>query len=74
MRAIGLNVHGGPEVLQVIDLPEVHAGPGEVRVQVHAARVNLVDTLTRHGSRAEQQRATRRRRRDRGERHHRHRD
>jgi hypothetical protein len=28
MRAIALFAHGGPEVLEVIDLPEVHAGTG----------------------------------------------
>lgn len=55
MRAIGVFVHGGPEVLEVIDLPEVHAGPGQVRLRVHAATVNPTDILTRNGSRAEQQ-------------------
>ena len=55
MRAIGLFVHGGPEVLEVIDLPEVHAGPGQVRLRVHAATVNPTDTMARNGSRAEQQ-------------------
>jgi NADPH:quinone reductase-like Zn-dependent oxidoreductase len=55
MRAVGLMVHGGPEVLQVLDLPEVHAGPGQVRIRVHAAAVNPTDTMWRNGSRAEQQ-------------------
>jgi NADPH:quinone reductase-like Zn-dependent oxidoreductase len=55
MRAVGLMTHGGPEVLQVLDLPEVHAGPGEVRIRVHAAAVNPTDILARNGSRAEQQ-------------------
>lgn len=57
MRAVGLMVHGGPEVLEVVDLPEVHAGPGQVRVRVHAAAVNPTDILARDGSRAEQQKA-----------------
>lgn len=57
MRAVGLMVHGGPEVLQVVDLPEVHAEPGQVRIRVHAAAVNPTDILARDGSRAEQQRA-----------------
>src|SRR5437764_14119580 len=57
MRAIGLFAHGGPEVLQVVDLPEVHAGPGEVRIRVHAATVNPTDVGTRNGSRAEMQKA-----------------
>ncbi len=55
MRAVGLFKHGGPEVLEVVDLPEVHAGPGEVRIRVHAATVNPTDVGTRDGSRAEQQ-------------------
>ena len=55
MRAVGLFTHGGPEVLDVIDLPEVHAGPGQVRLQVLAATVNPADTMARNGSRAEQQ-------------------
>ena len=33
MRAVGLYVHGGPEVLEVVDLPEVHAGSGQVRIR-----------------------------------------
>ncbi len=57
MRAVGLFTHGGPEVLKVIDLPEVHAGPGEVRIRVHAATVNPTDVGVRNGSRAEQQKA-----------------
>jgi NADPH:quinone reductase-like Zn-dependent oxidoreductase len=49
--------HGGPEVLEVVDVPEVHAGPGQVRVRVHAAAVNPTDVGTRNGTRAEQQKA-----------------
>ena len=55
MRAVGLMKHGGPEVLEVLELPEVHAGPGQVRLRVHAAAVNPTDTMARNGSRAEQQ-------------------
>ena len=44
---------GGPEALQVVDLPEVHAAPGEVRIRVHAAAVNPTDTFVRNGARAE---------------------
>lgn len=57
MRAVGLFTHGGPEVLQVLDLPEVHAGPGQVRIHVHAATVNPTDAVARNGARAEQQKA-----------------
>ena len=57
MRAVGLFTHGGPEVLQVIELPEVDAGPGQVRIRVHAATVNPTDVGVRNGTRAEQQKA-----------------
>ena len=57
MRAVGLFAHGGPEVLQVVELPEVHAGPGQVRIRVHAATVNPTDVGVRNGTRAEQQKA-----------------
>src|SRR6266404_1470212 len=40
MRAVGIMVHGGPEALEVVELPEVHASPGHVRVRIHAAAVN----------------------------------
>ncbi|MEZ4553603.1 MAG: NADP-dependent oxidoreductase [Dehalococcoidia bacterium] len=53
MRGVGLMDFGGPEVLQIVDLPEVHAGPGEVRIRVHAATVNPTDTGLRGGGRAE---------------------
>ena len=55
MRAVGIYVHGGPEVLEVVDLPEVHAGSGQMRIRVHAVAVNPTDTMARNGSRAEQQ-------------------
>jgi NADPH:quinone reductase len=55
MRAVGVMVHGGPDALEVVDLPEVHAGPGQVRVRIYAAAVNPTDTMARNGSRAEQQ-------------------
>ncbi len=53
MRGVGVVEFGGPEALQVVDLPEVHAGPGEVRIRVHAATVNPTDTFVRSGARAE---------------------
>jgi NADPH2:quinone reductase len=55
MRAVGLMVHGGPEVLRVVEVPEVQAGPGQVRMRIHAAAVNPTDLMARNGSRAEQQ-------------------
>ncbi|MER5659779.1 NADP-dependent oxidoreductase [Streptomyces mirabilis] len=49
MKAIGLTEFGGPEVLRVLDLPVPEAGPGEIRIRVHGATVNPVDTLVRRG-------------------------
>lgn len=57
MRAIGVTNYGPPDVLKVIDLPEVHAGPGQVRIRVHAATVNPTDMSVRNGSRAELQKS-----------------
>ena len=57
MRAVGLMKHGGPEVLEVVEVPEAHAGPGQVRIRVHAAAVNPTDLMARNGARAEQQKA-----------------
>jgi NADPH2:quinone reductase len=55
VEVIGVAEYGGPEALRVFDMPEPHAGPGEVRIRVHAASVNPTDTLVRDGSRAESQ-------------------
>lgn len=57
MRAIGVVNYGGPEALEVVDLPEIDAGPGEVRLRVHAVTVNPTDTYVRNGDRAEAQKA-----------------
>ena len=57
MRAVGVTEYGGPEALTIVELPEVHAGPGEVRLRVHAATVNPTDTYVRNGDRADAQSA-----------------
>ena len=57
MRAIGVIEYGGPEALQIVDVPEEHAGPGQVRLRVEAATVNPTDTYVRNGDRAERQKA-----------------
>jgi D-arabinose 1-dehydrogenase-like Zn-dependent alcohol dehydrogenase len=42
-RAVIYETFGGPEVLEVQDVPEPHAGPGEVRVRVAAVGLNPMD-------------------------------
>lgn len=42
-RRVQFNRFGGPEVLEVVDMPEPHPGPGQVRVRVHAAGLNPLD-------------------------------
>lgn len=49
MRIITQHVTGGPQVLEVADVPSPAAGPGEVRVRVRAIGVNPVDAAVRAG-------------------------
>ena len=49
MRAVQYSRHGGPEVLHVTDVPEPHAGAGQVRIRVRAAAVNPYDHKVRSG-------------------------
>src|SRR4051812_2491651 len=41
--------HGGPEVLEVRELPDPELGPGDVRIDVAACGVNFADTMARTG-------------------------
>ena len=50
MKAVGVTRFGGPEVLDMVELPPPHPGPGEVRIQVRAATVNPTDTGLRSGA------------------------
>lgn len=50
MQAILARAFGGPEVLQLEDVPDPAAGRGQVRVKVHAVGVNPYDTYMRGGS------------------------
>lgn len=47
--AIGLTAYGPASVLRPVEIPDRHAGPGEVRIQVRAAAVNPVDAIIRSG-------------------------
>lgn len=49
MRAVVVEAHGGPEVLQVREVPDPEPGPGELLVSVAAAGVNFIDAYRRSG-------------------------
>ncbi|MFI6172185.1 NADP-dependent oxidoreductase [Nocardia sp. NPDC051052] len=49
MKRVSFAEFGGPEVLQLLDAEEPHAGPGQIRVAVRAAGVNPVDWRVREG-------------------------
>lgn len=49
MQAILARAFGGPEVLQLEDVPDPTAGRGQVRVRMHAVGVNPYDTYMRAG-------------------------
>lgn len=49
MRAVVCRGKGGPEVLEVAELPDPEAGPGEVVIHVAATAVNRADVMQREG-------------------------
>jgi NADPH2:quinone reductase len=50
MKAIRVGEFGGPEVLQLQDVPDLKAGAGQVVIKVKAAGVNPYDTYMRQGT------------------------
>ncbi|MGA8892765.1 MAG: medium chain dehydrogenase/reductase family protein [Anaeromyxobacteraceae bacterium] len=49
MRAVYITRKGGPEVLEVREVPDPQPGPGRVRVDVRAAGLNFADVMARMG-------------------------
>ena len=49
MKAARFSRFGGPEVLELVELPEPHAGPGQIRIAVRAAGINASDWKKRQG-------------------------
>jgi NADPH2:quinone reductase len=49
MLAIQAVRTGGPEVLEVVDLPRPEPGPGQIRVRHEAVGLNFIDTYHRSG-------------------------
>ncbi|GAB1819095.1 NADP-dependent oxidoreductase [Herbidospora sp. RD11066] len=50
MRAVEFNEYGPADVVHVTEVPEPHAGPGEIRIAVRASGVVTGDTRIRSGA------------------------
>ena len=50
MRAIVVTQPGGPEMMQIGEVPTPEAGPGELLVRIRAAGVNRADLSQRQGN------------------------
>ena len=44
MRAVQITRFGGPEVLEIVDVPEPTPGPGQQLYDVSTAGINYADT------------------------------
>ncbi|MEV0842477.1 NADP-dependent oxidoreductase [Actinocatenispora sera] len=49
MKAVEFGRFGGPDVLEIAEIPEPHPAPGQVRIVVRAAGVNASDWKQRQG-------------------------
>src|SRR5215216_2672807 len=50
MKAVVAQRYGGPEVLDLVERPEIHVGPADVLIDVRAASLNPLDYKIRNGS------------------------
>jgi len=50
MKAVQFQQYGGPEVLQLVDLPDPHPAKGQVRIRVRAAGISATDPKIRSGA------------------------
>ena len=50
MRAVQIEEFGGPEVLQVAEVPKPEPGEGQVLIEVSRAGMNFADTHARENS------------------------
>ena len=48
-KTIRIDRYGGPEVLQLVELPVGEPGPGELRIRHHACGLNFIDVYQRTG-------------------------
>ncbi len=49
MKAIQVKQTGGPEVMELVDLPVPQPKPNEALVKIQAAGVNFIDVNNREG-------------------------
>src|ERR1019366_1986683 len=49
MKAIQVNITGGPESLELVDIPTPRPGPGQALVRIAASGVNFIDIYFRTG-------------------------
>ncbi|QBS39905.1 quinone oxidoreductase [Nocardia sp. CS682] len=49
MRAIQVSEHGGPEVLEYVEVPDPQIGPDQLLVDIQAIGINFIDTYIRTG-------------------------
>ena len=50
MRAVVVRTHGGPQALELTELPLPEPGAGQVRIRAHAIGVGRPDVLIRQGT------------------------
>ncbi len=48
-KAVRISRHGGPEVLELVDVQVGEPGPGEIRIRQHAIGLNFIDVYHRTG-------------------------
>ncbi len=49
MKAVLVSEPGGPEKLELVELPDPTPGPAEVAIEIHASALNRADLLQRRG-------------------------
>ncbi len=47
--AVQIDRNGGPEVMQLVDVPVGDPGPGEIRIRHKAIGLNFIDVYQRSG-------------------------
>ena len=48
-KTVQIVQHGGPDVMQLVDLPVGEPGPGQIRMRHHACGLNFIDVYQRTG-------------------------